>query len=113
VTNAGASHRPIDIEAARANPSAAFATPQQIVDCRDLSDSLKIELLRRWAYDLDEQSVATEEGMPGEGESPLMEIMNLLEGLAGDPSCGRASPTKHHGLPETPSRAPPRARGRS
>ena len=49
-----------DIEKALLNPSMVFKNPLEVVDSGDLSREQKIEMLRRWEYDLSELQVADE-----------------------------------------------------
>lgn len=73
--------RSADLERARLNPAAVFATPEEILATPNLTRTEKIELLRRWAYDADELAVAEEEGMAG-GEPTLQgQILAALDQL--------------------------------
>jgi len=47
----------IDVEKALLDPAAIFRHPQQVIDTNDLSRDQKIEVLRRWEYDVREIQV--------------------------------------------------------
>ncbi|NLY92778.1 MAG: hypothetical protein GXY23_02010 [Myxococcales bacterium] len=53
----------IDRERALLNPSEVFGSPDELLAYEGLSRSEKIEILRRWAYEAAELSVAEDEGM--------------------------------------------------
>ncbi len=85
------------LEQALRDPAAVFATPEEVETHGGLSDAQRIEILRRWEYDASEDSVATEEGMPGGEDDLTARIFQALDRLGGvDPE--KTSPTKHHGL---------------
>jgi hypothetical protein len=86
----------IDLPQALLNPSSVFATPEEVVWCSDLTRQQKIDILRRWEYDANEEAVAEEEGM--QSEQPLMvrRVVLALEQLTGGDE-GSASPTKLDG----------------
>jgi hypothetical protein len=75
------------------------ATPEAVLAAKDMTDEEKIELLRRWAYDAREESVAEEEGMPGGQDDRLHRVMKALEQIPGGIDAAQTSPTKQHGLP--------------
>lgn len=90
-----------DIEQFLSNPGAVFSHPEQVLAHADLSDPQKIEILRRWAYDANEESVAVEEGMPG-GEADLLQsILRSLNQLVGEVDVDHVGPTKQHGIPRS------------
>ena len=74
----------IDLEQAMLDPGSVFASPEALRDQRGLTREQKIEILRRWAYDARQLSVAEEEGMMGGEPSSLAEILSVLGPLAGD-----------------------------
>jgi hypothetical protein len=82
------------------DPSAVFKGPEEVRDNPELSTAQKIEILKSWAYDGAEMSVAVEEGMP---EAPIddMErrVLVVLEELTGDIDLEHTGPSKHHGIP--------------
>lgn len=79
-------NRSTDLEHARLNPAAVFATPEQLARTPELTRDEKIELLRRWSYDAGELVVAEDEGMSG-GEPALLDrilaAIDQLESQAG------------------------------
>jgi len=90
---------PIDLEAAWRDPAAVFASPEDVVAQDGLTREQKIEILRLWEYDAAEESVATEEGMPGGKNGELLRrIMLALDGLIGGIDVGDSAPTKQHAL---------------
>ncbi|HEY7671683.1 MAG TPA: hypothetical protein VIC71_05650 [Gammaproteobacteria bacterium] len=83
-------------------PSEAFATPEQVRDSTELTTGERVEILKRWAYDVAEAAVALEEGMPEGGPDDLQRrILLALAALADDVDRDfeRTGPTKQHGLP--------------
>lgn len=74
----------IDIDKARLNPAAIFASPNDVLHHRDLSRPQKIEVLRRWAQDAQALQVAEDENMtapPQQPSSRLDEVMQALHDL--------------------------------
>ena len=57
------------------NPSAAFTTPNDVLNDKHLSDAEKLEILEQWEYDARELQVAADENMPGQNDIPLDEIL--------------------------------------
>ena len=55
----------IDVEKALLDPGLVFKTPGEVVANNELTRAQKIEILRRWEYDVRELQVADEEGMQG------------------------------------------------
>jgi hypothetical protein len=88
----------IDIDKALLDPGSVFATPEALLLHDGLSDQQKIEILRRWAYDISEISVAVEEGMPDGDGDLLQRILLSLDQLAGGINMERLTPTKQHGI---------------
>lgn len=84
----------VDIELAKLNPSSVFNHPRDVLEDVSLTQSQKIDILRRWAYDEREIAVAEEENMLGEGDSSrshiLEEILKLLLELG--VNCDQKSP---------------------
>ena len=72
----------IDLNQAMLDPGSVFASPEALRDQRGLTREQKIEILRRWAYDARQLSVAEEEGMMGGESSPLAEVLSVLDSLA-------------------------------
>jgi hypothetical protein len=73
---------PSEIEMAMQKPSTVFAAPEDVLGHHELTRQQKVEILWRWEYDAAEQSVAVEEGMPGEDSDLLGRIMLALSTLA-------------------------------
>jgi hypothetical protein len=67
-----------EIEMAIQKPSSIFAAPEDVLEHDELTRQQKVEILWRWEYDAAEQSVAVEEGMPGEDGDLLGRIMSAL-----------------------------------
>jgi hypothetical protein len=51
----------VDVEKALLDPGAVFKTPQELLANNDVSREQKIEILRRWEYDVRQLQVAAEE----------------------------------------------------
>jgi len=90
--------RPVNLEDALRNPGAAFASPADVVTYPGLTAEQRIEILRRWEYDAAESEVATEEGMPGNGNDLLRRILLALRELTGEVDVSQTGPTKQHPL---------------
>ena len=88
--------REIDLEKALVDPSAVFATPQDVVDEAALATPQKIEILRRWEYDAKEECVSVEEGMPEGRGAKLDQILTALDVLGAAPDSSHG-PTKQQG----------------
>lgn len=56
----------VDMERALIDPEGVFGTPETVRGHQNLTDAQKVSILRRWAYDVNEGTVAGDEGMPGE-----------------------------------------------
>ncbi len=69
------------------DPRASFDSPAQIVNSKDLNKAQKIELLRRWEYDVEQLQAAEGEGMDSnrnEGEM-LQKLIDALHCLGERP----------------------------
>ncbi|GAB4351751.1 MAG: hypothetical protein Kow0026_08960 [Oricola sp.] len=88
-------------EKAIADPSDVFDTPESVLDAGDLSREQKIEILRRWEYNVSEEDVALEEGMPGDESGLLRRILVVLGKLGGPIDVDHTPPSKQHGLPRS------------
>jgi len=88
-----------DIEKALLNPAMVFKNPQEVVESNDLSREQKIEILRRWEYDLRELQVADEESMtaPKPEAVTLDMILKALHSVGAPPDVERTAPTKQRG----------------
>jgi len=76
-----------------------FKTPEEVVDSGDLSREQKIEILRRWEYDLRELQVADEESMtaPKPEAVTLDIVLKALHAVGAPPDVERTAPTKQGG----------------
>ena len=88
-----------DIEKALLNPAMVFKTPGEVVDSGDLSREQKIEILRRWEYDVRELQVADEESMtaPKPEAVTLDIVLKALHAVGAPPDVERTAPTKQGG----------------
>jgi hypothetical protein len=90
---------PSEIEMAIQKPSSVFAGPEDVLEHDELTRQQKVEILWRWGYDAAEQSVAVEEGMPGEDGDLQGRIMLALGALGAAVDVDHTGPSKQHGLP--------------
>jgi hypothetical protein len=74
------------------------ARPNDVLSDPDLTDTQKIEVLRRWEYDASEVSVAEEEGMAHTDGITLYQVLQALHQLVPDIDSDRRPPTKQGGL---------------
>jgi hypothetical protein len=88
-----------EFEKALLNPAMVFKTPEEVVDSGDLSREQKIEILRRWEYDLRELQVADEESMtaPKPEAVTLDIVLKALHAVGAPPDVERTAPTKQGG----------------
>jgi len=88
-----------DIEKALLNPAMVFKNPLEVVDSGDLSREQKIEILRRWEYDVRELQVADEESMtaPKPEAVTLDIVLKALHAVGAPPDVERTAPTKQGG----------------
>ena len=91
---------PEDLERARLIPNAVFSSPREVLESPRLTRTQKVDILRRWAYEAAELSVAVEEGMPDGDDDLQRQIQLALEALQEGLGVERSGPTKHHGLPD-------------
>jgi len=91
----------VNVEKALLNPEAVFKKPQEVVERHDLSREQKIEILRRWAYDVRELQVADDESMttkkPQEPAVTLDAVLNALRSLGASADVEHSAPTKQGG----------------
>ena len=87
----------VDVEKALLDPGLVFKTPQELLANNELSREQKIEILRRWEYDVRQLQVAAEESMEGPQPVTLEDVLQALRaiGAAADPE--RSAPTKQGG----------------
>jgi len=55
----------IDFKEAKGNPSSSFSSPEEVLAATEFNDQQKIEILKSWAYDELDISVASDENMGG------------------------------------------------
>ena len=81
------------------DPAATFKNPQQVVDNGMLTREQKIEVLRRWEYDIRELQVADDEGMTAPKPQPitLESIFAALRTLGAPRDVEPSAPTKQGG----------------
>jgi hypothetical protein len=89
----------IDIKKALLDPSAEFKRPDEVLRNNELTRDQKIEILRRWEYDLRELQVADEESMTGPRPEPvtLDVVLAALRALGAGADSDRSAPTKQGG----------------
>ncbi len=87
-----------DCEQALLDPAAVFACPGDVVVAQGISDSRKIDILRRWEYDVREQEVAQEENMAGDVPVTLSHVLDALHALGATAGHHHESPTKQGGV---------------
>lgn len=95
---------PEAIDRAMLEPASVFASPEEVLEHDELSKQQKIDILWRWQYDAAEQSVALEEGMPGDDSDLFRRIMLALGTLGVRLDIEHTGPTKQHGLPRPAER---------
>jgi len=88
----------LDMDRALLDPGSVFASPEDLLAHKDLSEQQKVDLLQRWAYDASEVSVSTEEGMSGDNGELLQRILRALDQLKSGIDSEHVAPTKQHGV---------------
>ena len=89
---------PVDIGQVLLNPSGAFTAPDEIVHCQELTTAQEIEALHRRAYDIRELRVAEGEGMQGQMQVMLEQILRALHALDAAIDLEHGPPTEHGGF---------------
>ena len=87
--------RPIDLDRARLDPASVFRSPDEVVGDTRLTREQKIDILRRWAYDASELSVAESEGMQGGEQARIGRVLRALHQLTAPGGSGTSTPTQH------------------
>ena len=87
----------IDVEKALLDPGLVFKTPGEVLANNELTRAQKIEILRRWEYDVRELQVADEEGMQGPEPVTLDTVLNALRTLGAPEDTEHSAPTKQGG----------------
>ena len=93
------------ISRALLDPAAEYDAPNDVLTDPDLSETQKIEILRRWEYDASEISVAEEEGMALGKDVNIGQVLQALHQLVPKMDTERSPPTKQGGLDRTAVRA--------
>ena len=96
----------IDLEQALNDPASVFGQPEEVLAQTTLSKEQKIEILRRWQYNAEEEAVALEEGMPGEETDALRQVLIALGTLIGPIDVEHSAPSKQHGQSQSSVTAP-------
>jgi hypothetical protein len=91
-----------DIEKTLLDARAVFKRPEDVVSANGLTREQKIEILRRWEYDVREIQVADEEGMTAPASEsqvtpPLDSILKALRALGASKDPEKSAPTKQGG----------------
>lgn len=89
---------PVDFDMAVQDPASAFTQPEDVLQDEALTREQKVEILRRWEYNVCEEAVALEEGMPGDETDLLRRILIALGAVAGPIDMDLTAPIKQHGL---------------
>ena len=87
----------IDVEKALLDPGLVFKTPGEGLANNELTRAQKIEILRRWEYDVRELQVADEEGMEGPEPVTLDTVLDALRTLGAPEDTEHSAPTKQGG----------------
>jgi hypothetical protein len=87
----------IDVEKALLDPGLVFKAPEEVLTSNELSREQKINILRRWEYDVRELQVAEEEGMEGPQPVTLDAVLGALRALGAPADTERSAPTKQGG----------------
>ena len=87
----------IDVEKALLDPGLVFKTPGEVLANNELTRAQKIEILRRWEYDVRELEVADEEGMQGPEPVTLDAVLDALRTLGAPEDTENSAPTKQGG----------------
>ena len=87
----------IDVEKALLDPGLVFKTPGEVLANNELTRAQKIEILRRWEYDVRELQVADEEGMEGPEPVTLDAVLDALRTLGAPKDTENSAPTKQGG----------------
>ncbi len=89
----------IDLEKAMLDPTAVFRNPEDVLQQAELSQTQKIEILRRWEYDARALEVAEEENMAGAEPSDVLDrVLSALHALGASHDLEHTPPTKQGGV---------------
>jgi hypothetical protein len=87
----------VDVEKALLDPGLVFKTPQDLLANDELSRQQKIEIMRRWEYDVRQLQVAEEESMEGPQPVTLKAVLRALRAIGAPADPDRSAPTKQGG----------------
>jgi hypothetical protein len=89
----------IDLEKTLLDPAGTFKNPQQVVEAKELSREQKIEVLRRWEYDVREIQVLDDESTTAKGPPAvtLDSVLSALRALGAPIDVEHTAPTKQGG----------------
>lgn len=68
----------IDLKRAMLDPSDVFASPEEVVNSKDLNTQQMIQILQQWEYDEKEIMIAEEENMGGESSLNTIDRIHHL-----------------------------------
>lgn len=89
----------MDIKEALLHPEEVFSAPKKVLDHPEFTKEQKVEILRSWAYEVNECTAAEDEGMACKDEpTHLDEIHAALHELIGTSDVGHGPPTKQGGI---------------
>ena len=89
----------MDIKQALLHPEEIFSTPKEVLGHPEFTKEQKIEILRSWAYEVNECTAAEDEGMPvGDEPIHLDAIHAALYELTGPGDVEQGPPTKQGGI---------------
>lgn len=88
-----------DVEKAKLDPASVYSSPREVLSDSSITREDKIDILKRWEYDVREIMVAEEENMPADNSAVLLEeIIAALKELGAGPETKDFAPTKHGGV---------------
>lgn len=85
------------VKQALLDPASIFKDPQDVLLSQELTRDQKIQILRRWSYEIRELQVAEEENMQGKTQVDLQSVLNALRTLGAVIDLEREPPTKQGG----------------
>lgn len=85
----------IDIAKAMLDPAAVFRSPEDVIQCIDLSREQQIDILCCWAYDARDMEIAADETMLASPSSCLDRILRALHTLSTQQASKRVAAMKH------------------
>ena len=91
----------MDIKQALLHPEEMFSTPKEVLGHPEFTKEQKIEILRSWAYEVNECTAAEDEGMICEDDDEPIHLESIhaaLHELIGKSDAGHGPPTKQGGI---------------